>query len=157
MKVLRCFRWNGLGVKADSLAGIPEGWWNLAGGEERQRRYPRNRRPPVPTPAGSRKPVLVLAFPAPLRGAAPFGANSPPRRGSFRVFGRAGARHSSFDCLSSTRFQGALHFFPNRRKSTLCELSTSSLHLVQRITKLSSDESFVAIATFLADLRCYRQ
>ena len=76
-KVLRCFRWNGLGVKADSLAGIPEGWWNLAGGEERQRRHPRNRRAPVPTPAGSRKPVLVLAFPAPLRGAAPLGANSP--------------------------------------------------------------------------------
>ena len=50
--VPRCFRWHGLGVKAGSQAGIPEGWGNLAGGEERQRRYPRNRHPPGSDPSG---------------------------------------------------------------------------------------------------------
>ena len=59
------------------MAGIPEGCGNLAGGEERQRRYPRNRRRSVPTLKGSRKPELGLAFPAPLQGAKAFGASLP--------------------------------------------------------------------------------
>ncbi|MEN9573200.1 MAG: hypothetical protein RL514_1055 [Verrucomicrobiota bacterium] len=46
-------------------AVIPEGWGNLAGGEERQRRYPRKDRPHVPTPEGSRKSALGLDFPHP--------------------------------------------------------------------------------------------
>ena len=56
------------------MGSIPEGWRNLAGGEERQRHYPRTPRPCVPTLKGSRKARVGPPFPAPLQGAATSGS-----------------------------------------------------------------------------------